>query len=149
VWNGWYHLKQFLASIASIFLSLYTHSNVFPPTGETKMAERHGDSVVEWLEIDLQKLSGQERVTLIDARSAFIVEMREKAEQLDLTFEEVLEMGTRPKTRARRETGTVTMKYRSPDGQNSWSGRGRLPVWLKQFEDSGHPRDEFLIKNEG
>ena len=136
------------------------------------MADRQGDSVVEWLEIDLHKLSGIERVTLIDeildlltvqelgqvresadkkragklkdARSAFITEMRQKAEQLDLTFEEVLEMETRPKT---RKAASPKAKYRSPDGQE-WSGRGRAAKWLLDLEAQGHSRDEFLIRDE-
>jgi DNA-binding protein H-NS len=136
------------------------------------MADRQGDSVVEWLEIDLHKLSDIERVTLIDeildlltvqelgrvresadkkragklkdARSAFITEMRQKAEQLDLTFEEVLEMETRPKT---RKAASPKAKYRSPDGQE-WSGRGRAAKWLLDLEAQGHSRDEFLIRDE-
>jgi DNA-binding protein H-NS len=136
------------------------------------MADRQGDSVVEWLEIDLHKLSGIERVTLIDeildlltvqelghvresadkkragklkdARSAFITEMREKAEQLDLTFEEVLEMETKPKT---RKAASPKAKYRSPEGEE-WSGRGRVVKWMLELEAQGHSRDEFLIRDE-
>ena len=135
------------------------------------MSERPGDSVVEWLEIDLGKLSGTERVTLIneimdlltaqelgqvresadkkragklkEARASFISQMREGAKQLDLTFTEILEMETRPKIRTRGESGQVKVKYRSPDNQ-MWSGRGRVPVWLRKLEEQGRSREEFL-----
>ena len=135
------------------------------------MSERpQGDSVVEWLEIDLGKLSGVERVMLINeimdmltaqelgqvlesadkkragklknARAAFISEMRQKAQQLDLSFEEVLQMETKPKTQRRREGGAVKVKYRSPDGME-WSGRGRVPVWIRELEQQGREREEF------
>ena len=137
------------------------------------MSERpQGDSVVEWLEIDLGKLSGVERVMLINeimdmltaqelgqvrenadkkragklknARAAFISEMRQKAQQLDLSFEEVLQMETKPKTQRRREAGTVKVKYRSPDGME-WSGRGRVPVWIRELEQQGREREEFRV----
>jgi len=141
------------------------------------MAERQGGSIIEWLEIDITKLSGVERVGLIDeimnmlsaqelrqvresaekkragklkdARSAFLVEMRQKAEQLDLSFEDVLTMQNETKTRSRKREGVpVKIKYRSPNGEE-WSGRGRAPVWLRNLEAEGHNRDEYLVQAEG
>jgi DNA-binding protein H-NS len=140
------------------------------------MAERQGGSIIEWLEIDVTKLSGVERVGLIDeimnmlsaqelgqvresadkkragklkdARSAFLVEMRQKAEQLDLSFEDVLTMQNETKTRSRKREGApVKIKYRSPTGEG-WSGRGRVPVWLREAEEQGHNREEFLVPPE-
>ena len=84
---------------------------------------------------------------LKDARQAFISEMREKAEQLDLSFEDVLTMQNAPKTRSKREGAPVKIKYRSPTGEG-WSGRGRAPVWLREAEDQGHNREEYLVKDE-
>lgn len=31
------------------------------------------------------------------------------------------------------------------DAGNRWSGRGPTPRWLKDHEDQGHSRDQFLI----
>lgn len=39
----------------------------------------------------------------------------------------------------------VTPKYRSPDGQNSWSGRGNPPRWLRQFLDAGAKKEDFEV----
>ena len=140
------------------------------------MAERQGGSIIEWLEIDVTKLSGVERVELIDeimnmlsaqelghvresadkkragklkeARSAFLVEVRQKAEQLDLSLEDVLTMQNETEKRSRkRESVPVTIKFRSPTGEG-WSGRGRVPVWLREAEEQGHNREEFLVPPE-
>ena len=138
------------------------------------MAERGSEKISEWLEIDLSRLSGQERTGLIfeimdtltaqelgiirteadrkrqgklkDARLSFVAEMREKAQQLELTLEEVLEFEEESKKRPRR-AASPKAKYRSPDGQE-WSGRGRVAKWLLDLEAQGHLRDEFLIKEE-
>jgi DNA-binding protein H-NS len=142
------------------------------------MAERGNEKIIDWLEIDLGKLSGQERIGLIfeimdtltaqelrsirdeadkkrqgklkDARVSFVLEMRQKAEQLDLTLEEVLEFegGNKKRPRRKRESnGVVRIKYRSPQG-DGWSGRGRVPVWLRKLEVEGHNRDEYLVQPE-
>jgi DNA-binding protein H-NS len=142
------------------------------------MADRGNEKITEWLEIDLGKLSGIERVGLIteimdtltaqelrairdeadrkrqgklkDARVSFVLEMRQKAEQLDLSLEEVLEFeeGNKKRPRRKRESdGVVRIKYRSPQG-DGWSGRGRVPVWLRELEEQGHNREEYLIKDE-
>jgi len=38
----------------------------------------------------------------------------------------------------------VAAKYRGPNGE-TWSGRGRAPMWLAAFEAEGRQRSEFLI----
>jgi DNA-binding protein H-NS len=142
------------------------------------MAERGRGKITEWLEIDLSRLSEEERTGLIfevmdtlsvqelgiirteadkkrqgklkDARLSFVAEMRQKAEQLDLTLSEVLEFeeGNKKRPRRKRESnGVVRIKYRSPQG-DGWSGRGRVPVWLRKLEEEGHSREEYLVSEE-
>jgi len=136
------------------------------------MAERGNEKITEWLEIDLGKLSGQERTGLIFeimetlsaqelrsirdeadkkrlgklkvAQSAVIAEMREKFAQVDLCLEDVLEMAEPKKG---RKAASPRVKYRSEQGE--WSGRGRVPVWLRELETQGHSREEYLVKEEG
>ena len=82
--------------------------------------------------------------------NAFLAEVREKAEQLDLSFEDIVEMENQSRSRSkrqRRERSPVQVKYRSPDGEE-WSGRGRAPVWLRNLEEAGHNRDEYLVQAE-
>jgi DNA-binding protein H-NS len=140
------------------------------------MSERQGDSVVDWLEIDLARLSGIERVTLINeimdlltaqelgqvldsaqkkrtnklatARLAFFDRIKQEAKELDLSFEEAVEMASiTQKARKPREKREIQAKYRSPAGE-TWSGRGRVPVWLRNLEAEGHNRQEYLVQAE-
>jgi DNA-binding protein H-NS len=138
------------------------------------MSERQNEKIVQWLEIDLDKLSNTDRIGLItevmdtlsaqdlrvirdtadrkrqaklkDAKAAVIAEMRQKFSQLELSFEEVLaEEGN--KQSKRRTSARVHAKYRSPNGEE-WSGRGRAPVWLRNLEAEGHNREEYLVQAE-
>lgn len=48
-----------------------------------------------------------------------------------------------------RPTKPATIKYRdtAPDCQNNtWSGRGLPPLWIKRYEAVGRKREEFLVK---
>jgi DNA-binding protein H-NS len=39
-------------------------------------------------------------------------------------------------------------KYRSPNGLE-WTGRGRVPQWLREIEEQGGDRNDYLITDEG
>src|SRR5262249_53889737 len=136
------------------------------------MSERQNEKVTEWLEIDLDKLSNTDRIGLItevmdalsaqelrvirdtadrkrqtklkDARTAAIAEMREKFNQLELSFEEVLAAEGNKRTK-RGSSASAPVKYRGPNAEE-WSGRGRAPVWLKNLEAEGHNREEYLVQ---
>ena len=129
------------------------------------------ESIVEWLDIDLERLTGEDKVNLIreicevlnveelrqvrsiadelsqgkleDAKNMVIAEMRTRLNQLGFDFDEV--MGTR---RGRRRT-SLTPKYRNPETKQTWSGRGAIPVWIREHELAGGSREDFLIPAEG
>ena len=44
----------------------------------------------------------------------------------------------------KKAKSAVAAKYRGPNGE-TWSGRGRAPMWLAAFEAEGRQRSEFLI----
>ena len=48
-------------------------------------------------------------------------------------------------TRSKGATGKVAAKYRDPKSGKTWSGRGRIPVWLREKVEQGHDREEFAI----
>jgi DNA-binding protein H-NS len=83
------------------------------------------------------------REKLDEAKNEVLEEMRGRFEELGVSLEEVF-----PTRRSRREGGTARVKYRSPHGE-TWSGRGVVPHWLRQLEDHGHKRDEFLVEQDG
>lgn len=76
------------------------------------------------------------------ARIRAISEAREKFEQLGLSFEDILASERKRKLRVRTP---ATPKYMSPEGI-PWSGRGAAPKWIREIEESGGNRDDYLIK---
>ena len=131
------------------------------------MAERGNESMTEWLDIKLDNLSSEERIHLIEeiaetlspqelltlrdqiergrqrkleeAKSAVIEEMKGKLSALGLSINDVV-----PSRRPRKSKTSVSVKYRSPDGE-TWSGRGHAPLWLRQLEFQGHKREEYAV----
>ena len=76
------------------------------------------------------------------AKSRVIAETQEKFAQLGLTLEDVL---ARQHKRKRVTKNPVLPKYRSPDGKE-WSGRGVTPKWIREYEEGGGNREDYLIK---
>jgi DNA-binding protein H-NS len=131
------------------------------------MAERGTESMTEWLDIKVDTLSSEERLKLIEevaetlspqelltlrdqierrrqgkleeAKSAVIEEMKGKLSALGLSLNDVV-----PSRRPRKTKSSVSVKYRSPDGE-TWSGRGHAPLWLRQLELQGHKREEYAV----
>ena len=131
------------------------------------MAGRESSKMTEWLDIHLDTLSSEERIHLIeeifdtltaqelrsirdtaekksqsklaDAKAAVLEEMKGKLSALGLTLNDVV-----PSRRSRKSKTSVSVKYRSPDGE-TWSGRGHAPLWLRQLELQGHKREEYAV----
>ena len=131
------------------------------------MAGRESSKMTEWLDIHLDTLSSEERIHLIeeifdtltaqelrsirdtaekksqsklaDAKAAVLEEMKGKLSALGLTLNDVV-----PSRRSRKSKTSVSVKYRSPDGE-TWRGRGHAPLWLRQLELQGHNREEFRV----
>jgi DNA-binding protein H-NS len=127
-------------------------------------------SITEWLDIELDKLSVEDKISLIgeicddlpaqqlrtvreladqkrlekldEAKEQVIARMREEFEQLDLDFDEVMGRGRRG-----RGKSPIPPKYRNPEGKE-WSGRGYAPMWMREYEESGGNRDDYLIKGD-
>lgn len=77
-----------------------------------------------------------EQRQLIKARQ----ELEEKAKELGVTLEDVLSVTPKSKR------APVAPKYANPaDPSQTWSGRGRRPLWMKALLDQGRSAEEFLI----
>ena len=79
------------------------------------------------------------------ARETVIAETQRKFEQLGLSFDDVVGMQKKRKRAARTP---AVPKYRSPEGRE-WSGRGPTPKWIRELEEAGGNREDFLINMEG
>jgi DNA-binding protein H-NS len=75
------------------------------------------------------------------AKARVIAEAREKFEQFGLSFEDVIASERKRKSTVRTP---VMPKYMSPEGV-PWSGRGATPKWMREIEEAGGNRDDYLI----
>ena len=104
-------------------------------------------------DLDLDKLSLADLKTLEkDVRKAISsFEQRRKRElrgaakalaaENGFTLADLFDTSRKAKARA-----AAPPRYRHPDDPSrSWSGRGRMPLWLKEAEATGHDREEFAI----
>ena len=128
-------------------------------------------TICEWLDIDLDKLSADDKITLIreigdtlnaqdlikvrtladdlrlgkmeEAKNALATNIQAECEELGLSPEEVL--GIKRGRGGRRENTTaISIKYRGPQ-RETWTGRGIAPLWLRKLEDEGHDREEYRV----
>jgi DNA-binding protein H-NS len=133
------------------------------------MADRRNTSMIEWLDIQLDTLSPEDKTKLIteildtlpagnlrqirdiaeekrqgkleDTKQLVIDKMRSELEQAGIDPDAInVSFGRR-----RRSKTTLRVKYRSPDGEE-WSGRGVRPTWLAALETRGHNREEFRVE---
>jgi DNA-binding protein H-NS len=86
-------------------------------------------------------------------RRELVEEFRSRAAEMGLSLEELLGNGAQPgrppgKARSGRTGGSASprpAKYRDPETGETWSGRGRVPRWLKAAERRGRKREEFAV----
>ena len=88
-----------------------------------------------------------------NGKRELIEEFRAKAAEMGLSMDELV--GSSPRTgrpagkarSARKGTSAAPpgAKYRNPETGDTWSGRGRMPGWLKQAEEQGRSRDDFAV----
>lgn len=92
---------------------------------------------------ELKELIGNAEKALKDIqvsqRKEVIAQIKELAASIDV---DVAIQGDKKPTR----TGKVAIKYRDPSNpENTWTGRGVMPRWLKAYLDAGRSRSEFEI----
>lgn len=70
-------------------------------------------------------------------KSEALAELEKKAAELGFTVAELVGGKTKK---------VSAPKYRNPaDPDQTWTGRGRVPQWMKDFEAAGNSRDDALI----
>ena len=96
---------------------------------------------------DLKRLRDQaelfRRDKLEDAKNEILARMRSEFDKIGLPMDEVVDVSKGRRTQRKQ----LPPKYISPDGK-TWSGKGNPPRWMRELEDAGHERDEFLIPDE-
>ena len=93
----------------------------------------------------LRDLIGRAYTQKVEAAKARVIaEAREKFEQFGLSFEDVI--ASEKKRKPALRTAAVA-KYMSPEGK-TWTGRGATPIWMREIEEAGGNRADYLIKEE-
>jgi DNA-binding protein H-NS len=51
----------------------------------------------------------------------------------------------KPKAKPAKARKPVAVKYRNPETNDTWTGRGQPSTWIKAMEAAGRKREEFLV----
>ncbi|HEX5513783.1 MAG TPA: H-NS histone family protein [Gammaproteobacteria bacterium] len=71
-------------------------------------------------------------------------ELRSVAERFGFSLTELV--SGQPAAAAAAAAGKGVVKFRHPsDESKTWSGRGRKPAWIKEWEAEGRSLDELLV----
>jgi len=109
-------------------------------------------SSLNYTELDeLSALIQRERAGKLDeARRTLMAELEEKAASIGLTPDQLFGQSRKAPEKPKRgkkteqQSAPAAVKFRSPNGQ-TWSGRGRKPIWLTQAEAGGQSAEEFRV----
>ena len=89
-------------------------------------------------------------ISVTDVEKAVGAIRRENENAVDSTnqltsslFSKSLFARNQGKRQSRRK---AEVKYRDSKTGNTWTGRGKLPAWLREAEKSGQSRDLFLVR---
>ncbi len=107
------------------------------------------------LNLDLDGLSIDKMETLITELSQEIESRRAaEAEQVRKEIEKLLDHSGLSfhdvfRDKVSRKGRKVPMKYGNPDNpEQLWSGRGKMPLWMKEKVEAGAKKEDFLLETE-
>jgi DNA-binding protein H-NS len=112
-----------------------------------KIAEKQAE-----LQRQLAELEAQKKLATLSLEHPDIQDLmalvEATAEKLKTTPQKILAVLSGKSVSKPRESKPAVMKYRDTApgcDNNTWSGRGLAPLWLKRYEAAGRSRTEFLI----
>lgn len=80
----------------------------------------------------------------VEERKRVAGEMKGLAASIGMTVEEILGLEMARKTKTKSQ---APAKYQNPDNpEQTWSGRGKKPNWLKEKLGQGRSLEEFEIR---
>jgi DNA-binding protein H-NS len=103
--------------------------------------------------LNLKKMNTEEIEQLLQDAQAQLAERQKAHEQEMMDKIKALadEIGIRvsiknvKKAKKVKQLPKVPAKYRDPKTNQTWSGRGRMPHWMREAINEGLPRESFLI----
>lgn len=120
---------------------------VFPKLA--KMSDAELDALQRALEVELRRREELRRTATKDR-------ILQLADESGLSKDELVALlqggrgsrGSRGKPGKQGKQGKVAPKYRDPQTGQTWSGRGRSPVWMRQALEAGKSKEDFAIQPE-
>lgn len=113
-----------------------------------KIAEKQAELQRQLAELEAQKKLATLSLDHPDIKDLMAL-VEDTAEKLKTTPQKILAVLSGKSVSTPRQSKPAVMKYRdtAPGCENNtWSGRGLAPLWLKRYEAAGRSRTEFLIR---
>lgn len=110
------------------------------------------------IEKEISKLQKQMQALQAKQRKPMIASIVRSMREYDITPEEITaafnhksagrSSATRKPAAAAKPVAkrVIPPKYRNPETQDTWTGRGKAPRWVTEAEAAGTPREAFLIE---
>ncbi|WP_414442379.1 H-NS family nucleoid-associated regulatory protein [Burkholderia sp. 22PA0106] len=92
------------------------------------------------LKAQLDSLQERAEAARVAELERVITQVRELVAEYGITSEQIFGRKRGPKVA--KEPAVIEAKYQNPKTGETWSGRGRAPLWIRDAKN----RDRFLIK---
>ena len=77
-----------------------------------------------------------------------LARMQVIADEVNMSVEQVVKACKPMRRKKKAAKLKVPIKYRNPkNSEQTWTGRGQRPVWLREAVEAGAHIDSFLVKN--
>ncbi|OIQ71354.1 DNA binding protein, nucleoid-associated [mine drainage metagenome] len=93
------------------------------------------------LQAQIEALKHQAEAQRKAELAAVVADIRAKMDEFGITL---TDLGTR-RGASSAKGSTVAPKYRHPQTNETWTGRGKMPRWLQNAVDGGKRKEDFLI----
>ena len=99
---------------------------------------------------ELEDLIQRAQLTVKEKREADMKELRRKAQEmadsLGMDVAEIMGIRKQAGGRRRKPARKAKIKYRNPENpEQTWTGRGMRPVWLREKLENGARLEDFKI----
>jgi|GEM_PF-35335 len=140
-------------AVSAVEENVISHDAVAKPAADIDIADVIADAIdIDRLSIeDLEALMKRVETAIRLAKVKRVSDLRRQVEAtaaaLDISVAELVGL-ERPSKATKRPAlrGKVAPKYRNPEHPDqTWTGRGQKPVWLREHINQGAKIEDFLI----
>jgi DNA-binding protein H-NS len=78
--------------------------------------------------------------------NSLLNELETVAEQIGVSVDDLVAARATAHAKKKGTTHPVKIKYRHPEHpEQTWTGRGKKPLWLQEALEAGHKLEDFLL----